>query len=655
MLLSEPVRRVISDISLQFERLEAHNSILTAENEKLRSQLNFEVPGCLSQDGDVASRMQAYMKPCLSASSDSFPTGVVPQATMLDSYQSDSRPAPKPAPKVSTFQTLDSNSNEGGKPENRPSTPKPWQIDRAWTNSDNLGKAYNVIALPAKIEPGRPRRSLAASRLGYLRHEETSWDAGRLLNEFADLVVSRDARIKAALAVANNNFFKVFCIAVILANTLYVGFSADWETRNQYKRIVGQKRETSNYKIIDMIFAGWFFIELMIRCMGQRKKFFIGEDRHWNMFDAFLVLYAIVEVSAADLITPNLSFLRIFRVFRLVRVVRVVRTVKSLRNLRTMVFAVLNSFTSLLWAFTLIALINFIFGVIIQTGVAVYMERAEPGTEFETAQRLHTNFGTLYETMVTLFVSITGGNDWMMYASDLRLLHPKDLYFLIFIFYVAFCLIGMLNVVTGIFVDSAIYTRTEDEVVDSFKDDQRRTTEEVRRIFKDADKDGSGIITLEEFRRHLDDPWVKAYFSGLQMDPSDAYSLFTLMDTDGSNGVSIDEFVDGCMKMKGHAKCIDVLSLMYDSARFVEKFDKFAEDIVHQVVTVKAALKKKEKAQKLSNERLSSYVASADTEILECDCHSTSDRAEPISRDEGYSGHNSPGPALLRSTLNTPQ
>ena len=34
---------------------------------------------------------------------------------------------------------------------------------------------------------------------------------------------------------------------------------------------------------------------------------------------------------------------------------------------------------------------------------------------------------------------------------------------MIFIFYIGFCMVGLLNVVTGIFVDSAVCTRTEDE------------------------------------------------------------------------------------------------------------------------------------------------------------------------------------------------
>ena len=40
-----------------------------------------------------------------------------------------------------------------------------------------------------------------------------------------------------------------------------------------------------------------------------------------------------------------------------------------------------------------------------------------------------------------------------------------EFYFILFNFYVAFCVMGLFNVVTGVFVDSAVCTRTEDEIV----------------------------------------------------------------------------------------------------------------------------------------------------------------------------------------------
>merc|ERR1719183_1028162 len=110
----------------------------------------------------------------------------------------------------------------------------------------------------------------------------------------------------------------------------------------------------------------------------------------------------------------------------------------------------------------------------------------------------------------------------MVYGEQLRWLQFGELYLCAFLFYIGFCLVGMLNVVTGIFVDSAVCTRTEDEVVQCWEEEQYRISEKVKQIFVEADTDNTGTLSLQELVDKLENPWVKAYFSGLDIDPSEA-------------------------------------------------------------------------------------------------------------------------------------
>merc|ERR1712232_57522 len=69
-------------------------------------------------------------------------------------------------------------------------------------------------------------------------------------------------------------------------------------------------------------------------------------------------------------------------------------------------------------------------------------------------------FGSLGGTALTLFQSITGGVDWR----DIS--HPlgdsiSPMLAIVFIGYVSFMILALLNVVTGIFVDNAI-TKTKE-------------------------------------------------------------------------------------------------------------------------------------------------------------------------------------------------
>merc|ERR1712072_1479377 len=99
--------------------------------------------------------------------------------------------------------------------------------------------------------------------------------------------------------------------------------------------------------------------------------------------------------------------------------------------------------------------------------------------------------------MVSLFAAISGGNDWMTYGELLRQVgRGSQFYFMIFTFYIGFCIVGMLNVVTGIFVDSAVCTRTDDEVVRGWEEDQQRTSEKIKQIFLEADEDQTGTLSF---------------------------------------------------------------------------------------------------------------------------------------------------------------
>jgi len=238
----------------------------------------------------------------------------------------------------------------------------------------------------------------------------------------------------------------------------------------------------------------------------------------------------------------------------------------------------LSSMVCLLWAFVMIGLVILVFSIIFGNAAASHFEAVDMNDADAVirAVAIHDHFGSMYNSAVSLFSAITGGNDWMSYGENLILLDEEShIYFLLFLFYIGFCLVGMLNVVTGIFVDSAVCTRTEDEVVDSYTEDLTRTSEEVRRIFQQADEDGSGVLTQAEFEKCLEgNQWVAAYFSGLDIDTSDASTIFTLMDIDGSGELSIDEFVEGTMKLKGSAKSIDIFSLMFDHAKMAIQLTK---------------------------------------------------------------------------------
>merc|ERR1712129_623616 len=80
----------------------------------------------------------------------------------------------------------------------------------------------------------------------------------------------------------------------------------------------------------------------------------------------------------------------------------------------------------------------------------------------------------------------------------------------------------------------------------------------MKEFFLEADEDGSGLLSWEEFEKHLQNPRVKAHFQALELDVSQARALFKILDVDGSDSVGLDEFVSGCMRLKNQAKGLDI-------------------------------------------------------------------------------------------------
>jgi voltage-gated sodium channel len=445
--------------------------------------------------------------------------------------------------------------------------------------------------------------TLASSRLGLLRtgprqvRDTKSLFGGGILdslNVFADQR-REDAQTRLA-AIAHSITFKVLQIVIIFSNTIYMGISADVAVRRRWDLLNTRSNEehtrSIDWRIADILFAAWFALELLMRIAAEDRQFFVGKDWKWNIFDAALVCSAMMEFVVE---TVNLSFLRILRVARIVRIVKVVRTVKSLQSLRNMVFALLSSLVCLFWAFVMILIVLFLFGLIFLGAVLQYIENVNilSEIEMEHASTVYMHFGSLPDTMTTLFAAVTGGQDWMNYGDIVKEIgrhNGGDFYFYVFVFYIGFCFVGMFNVVTGIFVDSAVCTRTDDEVVQCWRDDLARTSEEVRNIFAAADVDSSGTMSIEELLEQLENPRVSAYFSGLEIDPSEAGIIFTLLDTDGDNQVTVDEFINGTMRLKGHAKSVDIMTMMFDQARFHSKFNKLCSYIEDQMRELRDAV-----------------------------------------------------------------
>jgi Ca2+-binding EF-hand superfamily protein len=262
--------------------------------------------------------------------------------------------------------------------------------------------------------------------------------------------------------------------------------------------------------------------------------------------------------------------------------------------------------------------------------VAVFFTQAvtDYRTEYHDAlsKKLEKYYASLFETMYFLFQAMCGGVAWADITSPLIELHWS--YAATMLFFTCFTLLALLNIITGVFVESAFAKAQSDreQVVQAELKEEGEKMQQLDEVFNEIDIDNTGFLTIHEFEAVVADPRVVAYFRSMGVNISTAYHLFRLLDLDNSNTVSSSEFILGCLRLQGNAKNVDVATLMYENKRMMmkwvsfmdfveEKFQEVFEAIRNSTTTASAPVIVAETAQDISGtESLprSNSVASGD-------------------------------------------
>jgi hypothetical protein len=173
-------------------------------------------------------------------------------------------------------------------------------------------------------------------------------------------------------------------------------------------------------------------------------------------------------------------------------------------------------------------------------------------------------YGSIGASLLTLFQAITGGLNWYLITDPLMNLISPWLALLICM-YIAFSLFALMNIVTGVFVESAMQTAKGDR--DMFM------VHFVRQLFYKADQDQSGAITWAEFKECLDLEEMNLFFQTMDLDMDEAKDLFRLLDVSCSGEVGFEDFLHGCFRLRGAAKAIDLAALMAEHGASMRRWD----------------------------------------------------------------------------------
>lgn len=382
----------------------------------------------------------------------------------------------------------------------------------------------------------------------------------------------------------HSRFSEMFCLSLVWANAVYIGVQVEYKASTNTELPLTYE--------FDMCFAVVFTLELVLKCYVDRLQVCVGPDRGWHFFDFFVVAMMWTELIINMLGVDNksssgVSVLRIIRCARVVRVARVIRTLSSFHELRLMILSLLRSAAGIVWIVAVLIIFMYMFAVSLAQGSLDYCANSQRERLSPEMSPLCRYWGSVWWAMLSLYEGMTGGISW---GELLDALQPLGgFYMVIFLIYVTLSIFVVSNIITGIFVDEAMQAAKQDQdsVIREEMSRQEGCVDGMHKVFTALDTDLDGQLTIEEFEAAITDHRLVTYLSVLGLEVNDAQAVYCLIDHDKTGDVDIEEFIVGCLRLKGEARSLDLAMIQMQNEWLVDRVESIALHVqsLHQLVT----------------------------------------------------------------------
>mmetsp|Transcript_60847 Transcript_60847/g.145015 ORF Transcript_60847/g.145015 Transcript_60847/m.145015 type:complete len:794 (+) Transcript_60847:201-2582(+) len=428
-----------------------------------------------------------------------------------------------------------------------------------------------------KSERGLASHSVSVRAAGA---DRGSGRRGSVDSFFDSLKTSRDDWRKVTCEqVVEGCAFRVLCSFIILVDAVLLGVQTDHVVRH------GEATETA--VVLDHVhetFIAWYIVELLLRLIAARscKLFLMGKEWRWNVFDLCMSMASLADIFLANSGLRELAVGRLLRTLRLIRTLRVFRILRFLTFLREfhkLVLCLASSLQTLLCVFSLMTFFVYGMSILLTKTAGTYLKDNVGIIDARIQDDIERSFGSVGYSMLSMYMAITGGRNWGELFHLLELVSVGVAYM-----YIAFLVIsiyGLTNVVTAVFVESAMQATQNyrDLLVQEMFIRDQATVKHMKEIFQSIDTDGSGTISAHEMDLFMKDETLalQEYFEALGISANDTETLFKLLDRDSSGEVDIDEFCDGCMRLGGTAKSFDINCMWHEQRRTNREMLRFVQ------------------------------------------------------------------------------
>ena len=227
---------------------------------------------------------------------------------------------------------------------------------------------------------------------------------------------SRHRIVRICADLADSTAFNLGIFAIVLANAVVLGLETYDSIVDEYGHVLAK---------LNVLFLTIFVVELAIRmtAYGSRTRDFFRDG--WNVFD-----FVVITVSVVPFFREHTTLLRLARLGRVLRIVRL------LPDLRVLTLAIGRSLPGVMSLAVLALLVLFVYGMI---GWSIFHDFAPEA------------YGTIGESMLTLFVTLTLENLPDQIALGRELSDWTIVYFVSYALIAAFLIF---NILIGVVINS---------------------------------------------------------------------------------------------------------------------------------------------------------------------------------------------------------
>jgi hypothetical protein len=385
-------------------------------------------------------------------------------------------------------------------------------------------------------------------------------------------------------------YFEMFSLGIVVSVCLAISLSVHCEMKEKMYEVVHERLDDDD-SFDEMAWAPlcspvgrylwtWqainaiaFTLEIVVRLLAELGHFFYGPHLYWNMFDLIMLGFNLASF------IPWLPVqVRKMRVLRLLRMMRIFEFFPELRG---MLYAIFACMSSLLWAFFLLFSFTLMIGLYFLEVTLNQMRLDHHQIKTSDLHILANSWNGVFDTVMALVASVTGGEDWQRLALPFFHLGTMGAFHgLVYTFFILFTTLGLLNVLVGVFVAKAEdFTNVSlDVALARAQMNFHQQTAHIEELFKMFDRTNDESLDIEEIKRGFENKRIQACFHHLGVDMMQPELMARIFDSNNNRQVDKDEFIRGCRRLQGAAKPVEVAEILELCQRMDQQLQRLVSD-----------------------------------------------------------------------------